>query len=187
MGLTENVENPLHPAGQESSDANRVRDGPVHPRNRVFWIDFRMYLVKICLVVIFSASGVEAVPKPSRRHKRAQPVNHSEFHILLALADSERHGYGIMQEVEEKSEGTVRLGPGTLYGAIKRMLAAGLIEESAKRPAVSDDKRRRCYYRLTHRGRSIVTEEAKRLAGLVRVAAAKRLVTGQAVPAAGEA
>jgi DNA-binding PadR family transcriptional regulator len=128
---------------------------------------------------------VKAVAEPNRRQKRAQPVNHSEFHILLALADRERHGYGIMQEVEEKSAGSVRLGPGTLYGAIKRMLAAGLIEESAKRPAVKDDQRRRCYYRLTRQGRSILTEEAERLAGLVRVAAAKQLITGQALPSAG--
>jgi DNA-binding PadR family transcriptional regulator len=106
----------------------------------------------------------------------------------LALADRERHGYGIMQEVEEKSAGTVRLGPGTLYGAIKRMLAAGLIEESAKRPALKDDdERRRCYYRLTSRGRSVLTEEAQRLAALVRVAAAKRLVTAQTLFVAGEA
>jgi len=127
------------------------------------------------------------VAEANRRQKRAQPVNHSEFHILLALADSERHGYGIMQEVEEKSAGTVRLGPGTLYGAIKRMLAAGLIEESAKRPAQEDDERRRCYYRLTRRGRSIVTKEAERLAALVRVAAAKRVIRGQGAPVAGGA
>jgi len=126
------------------------------------------------------------VAKSNRRQKRAQPVNHSEFHILLALADSERHGYGIMQEVEEKSGGTVRLGPGTLYGAIKRMLASGLIEESPKRPALKDDERRRCYYRLTRRGRRIVAEEAERLAALVRVAAAKRLVSGRTLPIAGE-
>jgi DNA-binding PadR family transcriptional regulator len=115
--------------------------------------------------------------EPMQRQKRAQPINHSEFHILLALADRERHGYGIMQEVEERSAGTVRLGPGTLYGAIKRMLAAGLIEESAKRPtAKDDDQRRRCYYRLTSLGRSMASEEAGRLAALVRTAEAKRLV-----------
>ena len=119
--------------------------------------------------------------KPIRRKKRAQPVNHSEFHILLALADGERHGYGIMQEVEKKSDGTVRLGPGTLYSAIGRMLTAGLIEESAKRPASKDDDgRRRCYYRLTRRGRSLAREEACRLAALVRVAESKRLVSCKA-------
>ena len=112
-----------------------------------------------------------------RRQKRAQPLNHSEFHILMALADRERHGYGIMQEVETRSQGSVQLGPGTLYGAIKRMLAAGLIEESAKRPAAKDDDdRRRCYYRLTSLGRSVAVDEANRLAALVRVAEAKRLV-----------
>ena len=115
-----------------------------------------------------------------RRQKRAQPLNHSEFHILLALADGERHGYGIMQEVEARSAGTVRLGPGTLYGAIKRLLAAGLIEESARRPvAKHDDQRRRCYYRLTRFGRAVAAEEAERLAALVRVAKAKRLVSSQ--------
>jgi DNA-binding PadR family transcriptional regulator len=115
--------------------------------------------------------------EPIRRQKRVEPLNHSEFLILLALADGERHGYGIMQEVEERSAGTVRLGPGTLYGAIKRMLAAGLIEESAKRPvSKDDDDRRRCYYRLTRLGRKIAAEEARRLASLVRVAEAKRLV-----------
>ena len=115
-----------------------------------------------------------------RRRKRAQPLNHSEFHILLALADGERHGYGIMQEVETRSRGMTRLGPGTLYGAIKRMLTAGLIEESAKRPiAKHDDERRRCYYRLTRLGRSVAREEAERLAALVRVAEAKRLVSSR--------
>ena len=115
--------------------------------------------------------------EPTQRTNRAAPVNHCEFHILLALADAERHGYGIMQEVESRSQGSVRLGPGTLYGAIKRMLAAGLIVESDRRPAAeSDDRRRRCYYRLTRSGRKIATEEARRLAALVRVAEAKRLI-----------
>jgi DNA-binding PadR family transcriptional regulator len=113
-----------------------------------------------------------------RRQKRIEPLKDSEFHILLALADGERHGYGIMQEVEQRSQGTVRLGPGTLYGAIKRMLATGLIEESAKRPkAEKDDERRRCYYRLTRPGRGVAEREAERLAELVRVAEAKHLLT----------
>lgn len=111
------------------------------------------------------------------RQKRVQPLNHSEFHILLALADGERHGYGIMQEVEKGSNGSVRLGPGTLYGALKRLLATGLIEESGERPEQEeDDQRRRCYYRLTGRGGEAVREEASRLAALVRVAETKRLL-----------
>ena len=93
--------------------------------------------------------------------RHVPPLNHCEFHILLALADRQRHGYGIMQEVASRSGGTVRLGPGTLYGAIKRMLAAGLIEVSATRPvAGNDDQRRRCYYRLTDFGRTVAAEEA---------------------------
>ncbi len=120
--------------------------------------------------------------------KLPPPMNHGEFHILLALADHERHGYGIMKEVAARSTGTVRLGPGTLYGAIKRMLAAGLIEVSAVRPvADSDDQRRRCYYRLTAFGRTVATEEAERLAALVRVAEAKRLVRNQLPSVAGGA
>ena len=126
--------------------------------------------------------------EPIRRQKGAPPLNHCEFQILLALADGERHGYGIMQEVETRSGGTVRLGPGTLYGAIKRMLAAGLIEESAKRPvAKHDDQRRRCYYRLTRLGRAVAAEEAERLAALVRVAEAKRLVKSPSPLVAGDA
>ncbi len=126
--------------------------------------------------------------KPSRGSRSDRALNHSEFHILLALADGERHGYGIMQEVEKRSAGSVRLGPGTLYGAIKRMLADGLIEESADRPSLEeDDQRRRCYYRLTKHGRVTATAEAQRLAALVRVAQDKRLVVIKAPSAAGGA
>lgn len=96
---------------------------------------------------------------------------------MVALADGQRHGYGIMQEVAEKSGGSVRLGPGTFYGAIKRMLSAGWIEESEKRPAsAKDDDRRTCYYRLTPSGRAAAKQEAERLEQLVRVAESKRLV-----------
>lgn len=112
----------------------------------------------------------------SNRKKRIQPLNHSEFHILLALADEDRHGYGIMREVEERSGGTVRLGPGTLYGAIKRLMSAGMVEESGERPAEEDDQRRRCYYRLTTRGAEAAMEEADRLAALVHVAEEKRIL-----------
>ncbi|HEX4146381.1 MAG TPA: PadR family transcriptional regulator [Pirellulales bacterium] len=118
--------------------------------------------------------------EPARRQKRIEPLKSSEFHILLALADGDRHGYGIMQEVAARSQGTIRLGPGTLYGAIKRLLASELIEESAKRPAArNDDERRRCYYRLTKVGRNVAEKEARRLLELVRVAHSKQLVTWQ--------
>jgi DNA-binding PadR family transcriptional regulator len=94
------------------------------------------------------------------------------FHILLALADRNRHGYGIMQEVEERTNGEVRLGPGTLYGAIKRLLADGLIEELEG----GDDDERRRLYRLTPGGRRAVRAEAGRLEQLVSAARAKRVV-----------
>jgi DNA-binding PadR family transcriptional regulator len=115
--------------------------------------------------------------KRQRQQHEPAPLNRSEFHILLALADADRHGYGIMQEVARRSQGMVRLGPGTLYGAIKRLLAAGLVEESDKRPAAEkDDERRRCYYHLTGTGRQAAAAEAERMAELVRVAESKRLV-----------
>lgn len=108
----------------------------------------------------------------------ALPLTPAVFHILLALADGEKHGYGIMQEVINITDGTVRMGPGTLYGTIKRMLEAGLIEETDERPdPVLDDERRR-YYRLTAEGENIAKAETARLANLLRVAQSKKLVEG---------
>jgi DNA-binding PadR family transcriptional regulator len=105
-----------------------------------------------------------------------QPLTPAVLHILLALADGSKHGYGIMQEVETISEGRVNMGPGTLYGSIKRMLAAGLIEETGDRPAPEFDDERRRYYQLTGLGRGVLTEETRRLRDLVRVARRKRLI-----------
>jgi DNA-binding PadR family transcriptional regulator len=100
------------------------------------------------------------------------PLTPAVFHILLALALRERHGYGIMQEVAALTDGAVRMGPGTLYGTLKRMLAAGLVEEVEERadPALGDERRR--YYRLTEAGGAIARAEARRLESLV--AAARR-------------
>jgi DNA-binding PadR family transcriptional regulator len=95
-----------------------------------------------------------------------QPV----FHILLALADEERHGYGIMQDVAQQTGGALQLGPGTLYGCLKRMLTAGLVEESEERPDPTLDDERRRYYRMTPAGRRAVRAEAHRLAGAVTIA-----------------
>ena len=104
------------------------------------------------------------------------PLTPAVFHILLALADRERHGYSIMQEVEARTDGRVRLGPGTLYGSIKRMLAGGLIEEMEARPGPALDDERRRYYRLTNFGRRVAAAEAERLNSLVREARAKKLL-----------
>ena len=106
------------------------------------------------------------------------PLTTAVLHILLALADGERHGYGIMKEVEERTGGGTRLGPGTLYGSIKRMLADGLIEESEERPDPELDDQRRRYYRITDFGRRVAGAEAERLGGLVRTAREKKLLGG---------
>jgi DNA-binding PadR family transcriptional regulator len=96
------------------------------------------------------------------------PLTPAVFHILLALADSERHGYGIMQEI--------RMGPGTLYGSIKRMLADGLIEATGERPDPALDDERRRYYRLTDFGRRVLAAEARRLDQVVRIAQSKHVL-----------
>lgn len=114
----------------------------------------------------------------ARDPDRVPPLKPAVFQILLALADGERHGYGIMQEVAARTDGAIRLGPGTLYGAIKRLLADGLIVESAERPDPALDDERRRYYRLTEVGRRAAGAEARRLAQLVGVARAKRLLPG---------
>lgn len=90
-------------------------------------------------------------------------------HILLALLDGDLHGYAVMQAVESISGGTMRMGPGTLYGTLKRLLEAGLVEETEERPVADDDERRR-YYRLTAGGREAVRAETARLARLVKFA-----------------
>ena len=106
------------------------------------------------------------------------PLTPAVLHILLALADAERHGYGIMQEVEGRTGGEMRLGPGTLYGSIKRMLADGLIEESDERPDPGMDDQRRRYYRITEFGRRVAGAEAERLRSLVVTAQNKKLLRG---------
>src|ERR1700682_4265602 len=88
------------------------------------------------------------------------PLTPPVFHILLALADEERHGYGIMQDVARQTNHTLQLGPGTLYGYLKRMLAAGLMEECDERPDPELDDERRRYYRMTALGRTTVRAEA---------------------------
>lgn len=104
------------------------------------------------------------------------PLTPAVFNIMLALSDSEKHGYGIMQEVETNTDGQVLMGPGTLYGSIKRMLKAGLIEECDQRPDPEMDDQRRKYYRLTGLGQRTLRMEAERLAAQVRLARAKQLL-----------
>ncbi|MCB0087146.1 MAG: helix-turn-helix transcriptional regulator [Caldilineaceae bacterium] len=110
--------------------------------------------------------------------ERLLPLSPAIFHILLALADEDRHGYGIMQEVKSRTDGRVKLGPGTLYGAIKRLLEQGALAEQDERPdpALNDERRR--YYRLTDFGQKVLRAEAERLARLVKQAQAKQLLPG---------
>ena len=97
------------------------------------------------------------------------PLPAAQFHILVALSAGDLHGYAIMQAVESSSDGLVKIGPATLYGTLKRLVADGLAEEVA-RPASSDDDPRRRYYRLTSLGGRVCAAEAERLATLVRFA-----------------
>ena len=102
------------------------------------------------------------------------PLKAHWFHVLLSLADQEQHGYGIMQEVLERTGGKVRLWPATLYGTLKRLIDQDMIEESDTRPAPELDDARRRYYRLTRFGRRVLAAESERLEDLVRIIHAKR-------------
>ena len=103
------------------------------------------------------------------------PLPPAVFQILVALADQDRHGYAIMQDVAARTDGQMKLSPGTLYGSIKRMLEDGLIVELDDRPDPDDDDERRRYYRLTRLGRGVAQAEADRLATLLRQARAAGL------------
>lgn len=119
------------------------------------------------------------MPTPRSTESTPDPrptVSAATFEILLTLADGERHGYAIMREVADRTDGAVRLGPGTLYGSLKRLLESGLVAEGAERPdpELGDDRRR--YYRITDRGMAVARLEARRLEAMVRAARAKRLI-----------
>lgn len=109
------------------------------------------------------------------------PLTPVAFEILLALADGERHGYGILQEVETRSNGAVSLHAGTLYRALARLLESGLIQELAESPDPSSTDERRRYYALTDRGIAVARAEAARLEGQVSAARARRLLKGARV------
>lgn len=114
------------------------------------------------------------------------PLNPAMLHIVLALAEGEKHGYAIMREVEEFTDGAIRLGPGTLYRSIKQLLADGLIEESDERPDPALDDARRRYYRLTDFGGAVLAAETDRLARIVATArahTARRRTTTQTAEA----
>lgn len=112
----------------------------------------------------------------SKKQYQHQPLSAAQFHILLALSDGERHGYAIMQDVADSSAGKTKMGPGTLYGNLKKMIKSGWIEESEQRPDPALDDKRRRYYRLTALGKRVGEVEAQRLNTLVQAAREKRFL-----------
>jgi DNA-binding PadR family transcriptional regulator len=117
---------------------------------------------------------------PELRPHHLLPLPPATFHILLAVADEERHGYAIMQEVAARTSGAVRVSAGTLYRSIQRMLEQDLIVETSERPAPELDDERRRYYRITPFGRAVARAEAERLSQLVKLARASGFVPGRA-------
>ena len=113
--------------------------------------------------------------------RRLDPLPSAAFQILLALVGEDLHGYGIMRQVAGQTEGRTRLGPGTLYSSIQTLLEEGLIEEVDLREDATPGRERRRYYRLTSGGRKLARSEAERLADLLRVARAKRVLRGRYV------
>jgi DNA-binding PadR family transcriptional regulator len=108
------------------------------------------------------------------------PLPSATFHILMALADEDRHGYGIIQDVSASTNGELKLSAGTLYRSIQRMLEQGLLLETTDRPAPEHDDERRRYYRITPFGREVAKAEANRLTQLVRLARKSGFATGRA-------
>lgn len=108
------------------------------------------------------------------------PLPEATFHILMAVAEDDRHGYAIIQDVATLTDGKLKLSPGTLYRSIQRMQEQGLIRETAERPAPELDDERRRYYRITSFGRSVAHAEARRLTQLVKLALASGFVPGRA-------
>jgi DNA-binding PadR family transcriptional regulator len=113
--------------------------------------------------------------------RKLDPLPSAAFQILLALAGEDLHGYGIMRQVAEQTEGRMRLGPGTLYSSVQSLLEAKLIEELDQREDATLGQARRRYYRLTAGGRKLARSEAERLADLLRVARAKKILRGDYV------
>lgn len=108
------------------------------------------------------------------------PLQPATFHILLALAGEDRHGYGIIQDIAARTGGEIKVSAGTLYRSIQRMLEQGLIVETRERPAPEEDDERRRYYRITQFGSTVARAEARRLTQLVKMARAKGLAPGKA-------
>ena len=173
------IERPAY-AARESEHPSRERgDGAVgQSRSRIrFPLTGRTESVTI--------SVTDVVMKRPTQMGDMLPLTPAVFHILLALSDGERHGYALMQEVAADTGGSLQLGPGTLYGCLKRMLSARLVEESDERPDPALDDERRRYYRITTFGAGVLRAEADRLASAVSAARSKRLFSRKNLALAG--
>ncbi len=115
--------------------------------------------------------------EPAVNPRSFLPLTPLAFQVLLALADSERHGYGIIREVDERTDGLIRLRTGTLYTLLQRLLDEDLIETSSARPDPEDDDERRKYYRLTTLGKDVLAAEARRLESLISEARRKQIIS----------
>ena len=115
----------------------------------------------------------------SRDASSLLPLTPAVFHVLLAIAEGDTHGYAILKDVARRTEGRVVLSTGTLYGIVKRLLADGLIEESRRRPPAAEDDERRRYSRLTPFGRAVAAAEAERLAQMIATARTRHLIPGR--------
>ncbi len=143
----------LHNAGEDACGPNRTAHIAI---DNITTVDILIFMAKKEL-------DVEAL----------LPLSAATFYILTTLGDGERHGYAIIQDVESRTDGEVRLSAGTLYRSIQRMQEQGLIEETRRRPAPEDDDERRRYYRITSFGSLVVSAEMRRLAQLIKLARAK--------------
>jgi len=135
------------------------------------WSSITFSYIRLCYSCRVGTKATPVVPPES-----FLPLNRDTFHILVSLADRDRHGYAVMQDVRERTDGALRLSPSSLYAAIRRLLTQGLIEELTERPDPEHDDERRRYYRLTRQGRSVAVAEARRLERLLLDARATGLL-----------
>jgi DNA-binding PadR family transcriptional regulator len=124
----------------------------------------------------YTVCGDQALSVSQNNAEPVGPLTPAMFHVLLALAGDDLHGYAILKEVEMRTGGKVRLSTGTLYGIIKRLLADGLIAERRSRPSEIEDDERRRYYRLTPQGRQVATAEAERMDEILAIARSRNLL-----------
>src|SRR5271154_5192710 len=127
-------------------------------------------------VAAIVASGIATTAMNSEKDTESLALTPAMFQVLLALGDEEKHGYAILKDVEEQTNGEVRLSTGTLYAIIKRLVSEGAIKECRNRPPADEDDQRRRYYRLTQAGRDLAVAEAERMERLVATAREKHLL-----------